>query len=122
MSLDGLKLSAARQKPQLDSWALRRKRLVKQIDKQIAFVEQTAQGRNPRGRWWWVDEDGKLVLSIKYGRNALELAKGKQAIICDTLADVVVALDKTRAAAVGGTFDPQLEAISVQIKKRFQKK
>jgi hypothetical protein len=122
MSLDGLKLSAARQKPHLDSEALRRKRLVKQIDKQITFVEQTAQGRNPRGRWWWVDEEGKLVLSIKYGRTPLELAKGKQAIICETLADTVVALEKARAVAVGGTFDPQLSVISEQIRARFRKR
>jgi hypothetical protein len=121
MGLDGLRLVAARQKPLLDSEAQRRKRLVSQIEKQITFVDQTAQGKNPRGRWWWADEDGKLVLSIKYGRTPLELAKGKQAIICETLADIVIALEKARAVALGGTFDPQLKVISDQIKKRFRK-
>lgn len=122
MALEGLKLTVSKQKPKLDASAQRRKRLVTQIEKQVKFVDQTSQGKSPRGRWWFEDEDGKLILSIKYGRTALELAKGKNAIICEALTDLIVALEKAKVAAVGGSFDDQLAAISEQIKTRFGKK
>jgi CTP-dependent riboflavin kinase len=122
MALEGLKLTVSKQKPKLDASAQRRKRLITQVEKQIKFVDQTSQGKSPRGRWWFEDEDGKLILSIKYGRTALELAKGKNAIICEALTDVIVALEKAKAAAVSGSFDDQLATISEQIKRRFGKR
>ncbi|MEP7452739.1 hypothetical protein [Phyllobacterium sp. SB3] len=121
MALEGLKLTVSKAKPKLDATAKRRKRLVTQIEKQIKFVDQTSQGKSPRGRWWFEDEDGKLILSIKYGRTALELAKGKNAIICEALPDLIAALEKAKAAAVSESFDDQLATVSEQIKKRFRK-
>jgi hypothetical protein len=121
MALEGLKLTVSKEKPKLDASALRRKRLVTQIDKQIKFVDQTSQGKSPRGRWWFEDEDKKLILSIKYGRTALELAKGKNAIICEALPELIAALEKAKVAALSGSFDDQLVVVSEQIKKRFGK-
>lgn len=121
MALEGLKLTVSKVKPKLDVSAQRRKRLVTQIEKQIKFVDQTSQGKSPRGRWWFEDEDGKLILSIKYGRTALELAKGKNAIVCEALPELVEALEKAKNAAASGSFDDQLAAISEQVRKRFSK-
>lgn len=121
MALEGLKLTVSIQKPKLDASAQRRKRLVTQIEKQIKFVDQTSQGKSPRGRWWFEDEDGKLILSIKYGRTALELAKGKNAIICEALTDLIVALEKAKAVAGSGSFDRQLEDASKQVKQQLKK-
>lgn len=121
MALEGLKLTVSKAKPKLDALAQRRKRLVTQIEKQIKFVDQTSQGKSPPGRWWFGDEDGKFILSIKYGRAALELAKGKNAIICETLLELSAALEKVKGAAESGSFDDQLAAASEEIKKRFRR-
>jgi hypothetical protein len=121
MAFDGLKLVAAPKREVLDAAGKRRQRLVMQIDNQLYMAEPDNRNRKFRGRWWTIDIDGKPTLTIQYGKTALELAKGKHAIACTDMDDVIAALKKAREIAVGGTFDDQLATISSKVRERFQK-
>lgn len=121
MAMEGFKLVQAPKKFTPDPDTKRRLRLIMQIDKQLTLVEAHKQGRKSRGRWWDMLPDGKPILSIKYGKVPLELAKGKHAIACDDMDDVAEALQKARHVALEGTFDAQLTAISEQVRSRFKK-
>jgi hypothetical protein len=121
MAFEGLKLVAAPKPAATDPASKRRQRLVMQIDRQLQMAAPDNLGRKFRGRWWNVDIDGKPTLAIKYGRAALELAKGKHAIACDDMDGVVKALQKARTVAVAGEFDDQLATISEQVRARFKK-
>jgi hypothetical protein len=121
MALEGLKLVQAPKRNSPDPVTQRRLRLVMQVEKQVTLVESHKQGRKPRGRWWFMDPDGKPILAIKYGKVPLELAKGKHAIACDDMDDVIDALHKAKAATLDGTFDAQLTTISAEVRSRFKK-
>ena len=121
MALNGLKLVDLSDKPVLSEAQRRRARLLNNIVKQIERTNGAAKGQKPRGIWWWKDADGKFVLPIKYGRHPLDLGKGKKAVLCDDLDAVIIALDKAEAAAIAGDFDVQLEQLSAEIRRGFDK-
>lgn len=121
MAFEGMKLVAAPKRDSSDPVAKRLARLIMQIDHQLYMAEPANRTQKFRGRWWTVDIDGKATLAIKYGKVALELAKGKHAIACANVDGVIEALKQARALALDGTFDSQLTAISEQVRARFKK-
>ncbi len=101
----------------------RRSRLLRQIDAQIALTEQPASQTLPDRRcWYWLDTDGKYLLAIKYGRKAIELAKGKFAIKCPSVPDVKASLAKVRESVATGEFDAVLATMASEIRSKFKNK
>lgn len=121
MAFEGMKLVAAPKREASDPTSKRLARLVMQIDRQLYMAEPSNRKAKFRGRWWTVDLDGKATLAIKYGKVALELAKGKHAIACADTDGVTEALRQARALALEGTFNSQLADISEQVRARFKK-
>ena len=121
MVFEGFNLVPTPKKEAIDPTTQRRRRMLMQIDKQIGFVESANQGRQPRGRWWTTDINGKITLAIKYGKTPLELSKGKHAIACDTMDAAKAALVQSKALVNDGVFDSQFKAVSEQIRSRFKK-
>jgi hypothetical protein len=66
----------------------RRARLLKSILRQQTFLQTYKAGEKTHRSWFWMSQDGKTYLQIKYGKLALELGKGKFAIQCNSLDDV----------------------------------
>lgn len=98
----------------------RRQRLVRRIDQQISLIEGVKDGFLPRTAWIWIDEHGAYFMSIKYGRNPIELKKGMFAIQCDSIEAAVPALSRVRAMVVNGDFDEQLAKASADIRAKFK--
>lgn len=99
----------------------RRSRLINSIRRQQALVESTKAGEKTHRTWFWMSEDGKIFLQIKYGKTALELSKGKFAIQCSSLDDVINNLAIVEGLVNKGEFDAMLTAISKDIRTRFAK-
>jgi hypothetical protein len=99
----------------------RRSRLIKSIRRQQALVESYKQGEKTKRTWFWMSEDGKIFLQLKYGKVPLELAKGKFAIQCNTLDDVISSLTVAEGLVNKGEFDTLLTTISKDIRTRFAK-
>jgi hypothetical protein len=51
----------------------RRTRLLKSIRRQQSLVDLYKQGEKTHRTWFWMSEDGKIYLQIKYGKLPLEL-------------------------------------------------
>lgn len=115
-----LKFIAAAKPKQVNPAISRRQKLVMRIDKQISYVRQMVEGKQPRAVWAWQDETGAYFLPIKYGRQQLELKKGMFAIQCADLDQVEAALCTIRAMAWQGDFDEQLAKASAEIRARFK--
>ena len=98
----------------------RREKLVNRLDQQIGYVRQMVEGNRPRGSWVWMDEAGTYFLSIKYGKQILELQKGMTSIECSNLDEVEHALCEVRVMTLAGALDSQLEAASTKIRMRFK--
>lgn len=62
---------------------------------------------------WWVGDNGKCYLQVRYGWKPLELAKGKSTIEVDDYNALVNALEALKQGVLAGELDQQLnEALS----------
>ena len=63
-------------------------------------------------RWWRVDVDGTVELTVRYGSRVLELAKGMDAVELVSTDELVGVLEQFKAAAEQG------EMVAAQLAKR----
>lgn len=71
--------------------------------------------------WWFVAENGKCCIAIRYGAKVIELAKGKSAIEVSGPEALIDALEAVNAAVLAGELDTQIEVVSGQLRSGFQK-
>jgi hypothetical protein len=71
--------------------------------------------------WWWMDEKGKLCITVRYGARTLEIVEGKNAIETDSIADVITSLQVIRTAVDSGELDKRIDAVMGQVKAGFAK-
>jgi hypothetical protein len=69
--------------------------------------------------WWFVADNGKLVLSVRYGTKVLELAKGKWAVEVGSEKDLVPTLELLKGAVLDGDLDTQIEAAADKLREGF---
>ena len=144
-AFNGLKLVAAKRPQVATPVVQRRNKLSNQLWEQIELARAAAEGRTyapvklrnvvnkvtgERTRieaakrvkqWWFVAENGKLVLNIRYGVRVLELAKGKSAIEMATAADLVPTLELIKRAVEAGELDAQIDAAALKLRDGFGK-
>lgn len=99
----------------------RRTRLLKSIRRQQTLVDAFKTGEKTKRSWFWMSEDGKIFLQVKYGKVALELGKGKSTIQCASLDDVSKNLTTIETLINKGEFDALLTNISKEIRSKFGK-
>ena len=58
---------------------------------------------------WWVADDGKVMVELRYGLRSIEFAKGKSAIEVADPKQLIPTLELLKSAASNGEFDNQLE-------------
>lgn len=71
--------------------------------------------------WWFVSENGKCCVSIRYGAKLLELSKGKSAIEVTSPDALIEALEAVSAAVLAGELDAQITSVSGQLRSGFSK-
>ena len=143
MALTQLKLSTVKKPSSVDAEVLRRFKLVKRVDEQIALATALADGtvfsatrqrtvidpetglkrsvQVPKSvkAWFFGAENGKVYLSIKYGSRVMELAKGKPTVEIASGKDLVNTLKIIRQAVLDGELDAQIDAASNDLRKGF---
>ena len=144
-TLDGLKLSTAKKPAHIPQVVFRRNKLSNKLREQIQLAKSQIDGTafavkkfrtvkdketglrksvevNKRLReWWFKNEQGKVCVSIKYGSQLIELAKGKHSVECDTAQGLIKALEQIKSAVEQGELDTQIETASVNLRKGFGK-
>lgn len=71
--------------------------------------------------WWFVAENGKLALSVRFGPKVLELAKGKFAVEVASETDIVSVLETLKAAVQAGELDAAMDAAAKRLRDGFGK-
>ena len=99
----------------------RRTRLLKSIRRQQTMVQSYKAGEKTQRTWFWMNEEGKIYLQIKYGKLSLELSKGKFAIQCGSRDDVASNLQIVETLVNKGEFDVMLTSVSKEIRSKFDK-
>lgn len=115
-----LKYVAAQKPTTQNPTVQRRQRLVRRINQQIALLNEATAGTIPSKSWVWMDEEGACFLSIKYGRQVLELKKGMPSIQCADLKQAAEAMAHIKLIVTKGELDPQLASASAAIRQTFK--
>jgi len=114
----------------LDKVVKRRMTFLKQINRQLQYSilcldsgDSTIKNENGRqvSFWWWLDSTGKYFLSIKYGKEILELDKNKYSIICNDMMVVNKTLGIIKEECIKGKLDSLLEKSSKLIRQKFKR-
>jgi len=80
-------------------------------DRESGEVKQLQAPYYPKA-WWWTGEDGKVYLTLRYGKRVLELAQGKYAVQLAAGTDMEATLQKFITAVDAGELDAVLERLA----------
>jgi hypothetical protein len=142
-TMSTLKLTTAQKPTQMSPVQQRRNKLAKRLWEQAELAKAQQAGgtfastrfrsvvQNDTGQriqveqakrikqWWFVADNGKLVLSVRYGTKVLELARGKWAVEVGAEKDLVPTLELIKTAIESGELDTQIEAASIKLRDGF---
>jgi hypothetical protein len=71
--------------------------------------------------WWWIGEQGELLLQVKYGSRVIEFGKGKSAIEIQSEHQICDVIDALITAVNNGELDAQLENLGKQLRDGFKR-
>ena len=142
--LQSLKVTAVKKSVGNNPQAFRRMKLARKLWEQIQLARAQAEGtqfaltrfRTVMGEdglrrsvevprrvraWWWITENNKLALNIRYGARKIEITKGKASVEMASIAELVPTLELIKQAVEAGELDAQIEAASVKLREGFVK-
>jgi hypothetical protein len=70
-------------------------------------------------QWWYVMDNGKVALTLRYGAKVIELAKGKAAVELACEKELVGVLEILKGAVLDGELDTQIEAAANKLREGF---
>ena len=144
-TLASLKLSGAVKPTHVPAVQLRRNKLAKRLWEQIELARAQQAGTtfaptrlrsvrdtetgirrqvetNKRVKpWWFVGDNGKVAVSVRYGTKLLELAKGKWAVEVGAEKELVPVLEVLKSAVLDGELDAAIETASNKLRSAFGK-
>jgi hypothetical protein len=71
--------------------------------------------------WWFVNNEGKVCFSVRYGSYTLELAEGKRSVQVNSGAELVKAFELLKKAVEAGELDEQIEKASKTLSSSFKR-
>jgi hypothetical protein len=144
-ALNTLKFVSAKKPTQLAPIEIRRRKLSSKLWSQIQLANalnngesytekkfrtlkdrQTGETRSVEvmkriRQMWFVGENGKVCVQIKYGSKILEFSKGKNAIEVTSGEELIAALNTLKIAVESGELDSQLNLAADSVKEKFKK-
>jgi hypothetical protein len=142
-AFNGLKLVAAKRPQTASPIQQRRNKLSNQLWEQIELARASAEGKTFAPvrlrivkdkltgerktieaakrvkQWWFVAENGRVCLQVRYGTRVMELAKGKNSIEVGTSTELLAVLETVKKSVELGELDAQIEAASAAVRERF---
>jgi hypothetical protein len=109
------------QKPTTNTPVLqRRNKFAASIEQQITKIGLFREGTRISREQFWVDNAGAIFFALRYGKQPLELEKGKSTLKASTFDDLVEQLDQIKTIAVAGGLDDALAACANAVRSNFR--
>jgi hypothetical protein len=146
MTLSTLKLVVAKKHLSVSPIVHRRNKLVAKLHEQIELCEakklgqkyaptrlktytnkqtgerMTVEAVKRVKEWFWVSDNGKINLSVRYGAKTLPLnKKGANAIECTNGEELINTLKSLKLAVIDGELDDAITEVSTATRKAFGK-
>ena len=100
-----------------NTFTVKKFKSVKDLDGSRKTVEHQKRVRP----WWFVAQDGKVCLNVRYGARVIEFAKGKTAVEVSSADELIKALEIIKGAVEAGELDAQIEQASGAVRAGFGK-
>jgi hypothetical protein len=108
------------QKPTTNTPVLqRRNKLTSNIEQQIVKIGSFREGRRISREQFWVD-NGVIYFQLRYGKQPIELEKGKSTLKAANFDDLVAQLDEIKTITVAGGLDDALAACANAVRSNFK--
>ena len=145
MTLTALTLTAAKVPHSTTAEQRRRNKLIRRLCEQRALAEAAAAGtvfaptkqRRVRDtetgerrtvivtkrvkQWWFATDDNRLALTVRYGSQILELARGKFSVDVQNLDQLPTTIDLVIEAVREGELDDKIAAAAGTLQRGFKK-
>lgn len=109
------------QKPTANTPVLqRRNKFTASIEQQIIKIGLFREGKRISREQFWVDGSGGIFFQLRYGKQPLELEKGKSTLKASTFDDLVEQLDQIKTIAIAGGLDDALSACANAVRSNFK--
>jgi hypothetical protein len=109
------------QKPTANTPILqRRSKLIANLDQQVAKIRLYRDGKRISREQFWLDGSGTVFFQLRYGKQPLEMQKGKSTLKCSTFDDLEVQLQEVKKMAFAGDLDDALSACAGQVRTNFK--
>ncbi len=89
-------------------------------DKETGLRKQVETQKRIKA-WWFVGDNGKLALAVRYGSKVLELAKGKYAVEVSAVTELVPTLQVIKSAVESGELDSAIDFAANKLRSGFVK-
>lgn len=144
--LTNLKLVASKKNRSLAPIVVRRNKLISKLDEQLKLCEAQKSGQTfapkrlktymnrqtgermtieaPKRvrEWFWVSDNGKINLAVKYGAKTLPLnKKGANAIELNTGDELINTLQELKLCVANGELDEAINEVSTATREAFRK-
>ncbi len=96
---------------------VRRRKNIKDIDGVVKNVDLPKRIKP----WWFVDQSGKVCVSVRYGSKVIELKKGMPSIQVNDPEELIETLEIIKCEVEKGSFDEEIEIASGALKANFKK-
>lgn len=143
-TLASLKLVAAKKPTNMPPVMQRRTKLIAKLEQQIHLATAHNQGEtyapmhvktvtNAAGErvqvsqpkkikpWWFVSDNGKVCIAIRYGAKIISITPKTNAIEVNSPTALIEAFETVKVAVQAGELDVQLEAASMKLREGFAK-
>lgn len=98
----------------------RRNKFTASIEQQIVKIGLFREGKRISREQFWVDGTGAIFFQLRYGKQPVELEKGKSTLKSTTFDDLVEQLDQIKTITVAGGMDDALSACANAVKANFR--
>lgn len=71
--------------------------------------------------WWFINEQGKLCVQVRYGSKLIQLAKDKTAVELTSKSDLIKTLEVIKSAIEQGELDQEIELASGKLRAGFKR-
>jgi hypothetical protein len=92
---------------------------LRNVKDKLTGERKTIEAAKRVKQWWFVAENGRVCLQVRYGTRVLELAKGKNSIEVGSGSELLSVLETVKKSVELGELDTQIEAASAAVRERF---
>lgn len=109
------------QKPTANTPILqRRSKLISNLDQQVAKIRLYRDGKRISREQFWLDGSGTVFFQLRYGKQPLEMQKGKSTLKCASFDELEAQLQEIKKIAFAGDLDDALANCANLVRTNFK--